>query len=88
MLFVLVILGLGVLVALLIWLGSGGGKRRRGARRAHRLEEEFLRLARLPAREGEALLARTLADLDRRYPQKSRIWKLEKAIVDLRRDIR
>ncbi len=78
----------GVLALVVLALVFGMGGSRRGPRREKGLEEEFLRLARLPAREGEALLDRTLADLERRFPGKSRVWKLEKAIYDLRRDTR
>ncbi|MCI0673643.1 MAG: hypothetical protein L0Y64_24605 [Myxococcaceae bacterium] len=76
---VLVVLACVALVAWLLWRGPG---------RTARLRARYLRALHQPPAEAEATLARQLAKVRGRFPDRSEAWYLEWLLKDLARDRR
>ncbi len=76
------------LIILLIIVIAGGIARFifSGARSEYGLKRKYVKLSSQPPHVARQTLQMQLERLKKRYPQKSRKWRLEKIIYDLQKD--
>jgi hypothetical protein len=82
---------IGLALAALAMVGAYLWYSRPEARRARRiraLEERYLRRSSLPHALALEALDRHLSSLQRRHPDRSHVWYLERVLSDLERDRR